>query len=77
MRTYECGDTTKEERQWFKWLGKCEKILGRSLSNIAHHSFLSDLHADGCDPDEAITEVIAQCEIEKIEAPWANAPMLA
>lgn len=77
MRPYECGGTNAAERKWFKWIGECEKLLGRSLSNIAHHSDLGDLYEDGCEPCEAVDEIIAQCEADKSEAPWANAPILS
>lgn len=60
MSAYECGDSNKSEKKWFVRLEKCEQIVGRSLADIEAHSDLFDLYSDGCTPQEAIDESLAQ-----------------
>lgn len=59
MRPYECG-TDKAEQKWLAWLSACEKLVGHSLAGIEANSDYFDLYSDGCAPDEAVTELLAQ-----------------
>jgi len=63
MRPYECGSTL-DDTKWESWLGRCERIVGRSLQHIDDHSDLFDHYSEGLTPAEAVTEAVAQGDLE-------------
>ncbi|MFY1029122.1 hypothetical protein [Pseudomonas asiatica] len=59
MAADECR-TDDSEKNWQKWLARCEHLVGRSLAEIEAHSDLWDMYLDGATPDEAIDEMLTQ-----------------
>lgn len=53
-----------EERSYYRWIGKASDLLGHQVAlGSQQESDLHDLYADGCTPDEAVTELQAQAEL--------------
>jgi hypothetical protein len=64
MAADECR-SDKQERTWRRWADKAGDILGRHVVDGSEdEDFLHDLYLDGCTPDEAATEFLAQQAME-------------
>ncbi|MBC3411309.1 hypothetical protein HU720_08330 [Pseudomonas sp. SWRI51] len=68
MAADECREDAKE-RAYYRWTDKASKLLGRRVAlGSQEESDLHDFYADGCTPDEAVTELLAQAELAR--AAW-------
>lgn len=64
MAADECREDA-EDRRWYRWQAQAAKILGRDLVYGSDDDMLHDLYCDGCTPDEAVTELLAQMELDR------------
>ena len=54
-----------EERAYYRWINKASVLLGHQVAlGSREESDLYDLYADGCTPSEAVTELLAQRDLE-------------
>ncbi|MDO7911375.1 hypothetical protein Q6A49_12610 [Pseudomonas sp. 22-AL-CL-001] len=55
-----------EERTYYRWIDKASQLLGRQVAlGSQEESDLHDLYADDCTPAEAVTELLAQLELDR------------
>lgn len=55
-----------DERSYYRWIDKASQLLGHHVAlGSQEESDLGDLHADGCTPAEAVTELLAQQALER------------
>lgn len=55
-----------EERTYYRWIDKASQVLGHQVAlGSQEESDLHDFYADGCTPDEAVTELLAQQELAR------------
>lgn len=64
MAAEECREDA-EDRRWYRWEAQAAKILGRDLVSGSDDDMLHDLYREGCTPAEAVTELLAQVELER------------
>lgn len=58
--------TDAEERTYYRWIDKASRLLGHQVAlGSQEESDLHDFYADGCTPDEAVTELLAQQELAR------------
>lgn len=56
-----------EERTYYRWIDKASELLGHQVVlGSQEESDLHDLYADDCTPDEAVTELLAQLELDRV-----------
>jgi hypothetical protein len=67
MAADECREDA-EDRAWRRWTEQVGKILGRYVGDGSPEAeeWLSDLYLDGCTPQEAVTEMLAQQALEAV-----------
>ncbi|MGE8453534.1 MAG: hypothetical protein ACN6OP_23565 [Pseudomonadales bacterium] len=65
MAADECREDA-QERHWHRWQAQAAKILGRDLVYGSDDDMLHDLYCDGCTPAEAVTELLAQMELDRV-----------
>jgi len=54
-----------EERTYYRWIDKASQLLGHQVAlGSQEESDLHDFYADGCTPDEAVTELLALQALE-------------
>jgi hypothetical protein len=64
MAADECR-TDSQERTWRRWADKTGEKLGRDVADGSDdEDLLHDLYLDGCTPEEAVTEMVAQQALE-------------
>ena len=64
MAAEECR-ADAEERTYYRWIDKASQLLGRQVAlGSQEESDLHDLYADDCTPAEAVTELLAQMELD-------------
>ncbi|MBF8780974.1 hypothetical protein IV505_14755 [Pseudomonas fulva] len=63
MAADECREDA-DERRWNRWQAEAAKILDRDLVFGSDDDMLHDLYCDGCTPAEAVTELLAQMELD-------------
>lgn len=64
MAADECREDA-QDRAWRCWADIAGDILGRYVvEGSEDEDFLHDLYLDGCTPDEAVTEFLAQQAME-------------
>lgn len=55
-----------EECNYYRWIDKASQLLGHQVAlGSQEESDLGDFYADGCTPDEAVTELLAQAELAR------------
>jgi len=65
MAADECREDA-QERAYYRWIDKASELLGHQVAlGSQEESDLGDFHADGCTPDEAVTELLAQQELAR------------
>lgn len=64
MAADECREDA-QERRWNRWEANAAKILSRAIIDGSDDDLLHDLYCDGCTPAEAVTELLAQQELER------------
>lgn len=65
MAADECR-AVAQEHAYYRWIDKASKLLGHQVAlGSQEESDLGDLHADGCTPAEAVTELLAQAELAR------------
>ncbi|ROL86516.1 hypothetical protein [Pseudomonas protegens] len=65
MAADECRED-KADRSYHSWLSKVEKIAGHFIElGSEEESDFGDFHREGLTPAEAVTEMLAQQELER------------
>jgi hypothetical protein len=55
-----------QERTYYRWIDKASELLGHQVAlGSQEESDLGDFYADGCNPAEAVTEMLAQAELAR------------
>lgn len=65
MAADECREDASE-KAYYRWIDKAAKLLGRHVAlGSQEESDLHDFYADDCTPAEAVTELMAQMELDR------------
>ncbi|MBV4530976.1 hypothetical protein HU719_006100 [Pseudomonas sp. SWRI107] len=65
MAADECREDA-QDRAYYRWIEKASDLLGHQVTlGSREESDLHDFYADGCTPDEAVTELLAQAELAR------------
>jgi len=66
MAADECREDPAD-RAWRRWTEQAGKILGRYVGDGSNEAeeWLHDLYRESCTPEEAVTEMLAQQEMER------------
>lgn len=65
MAADECRED-KADRAYYSWLSKVEKLVGQIIElGSQEESDFGDFHREGLTPAEAVTEMLAQQELER------------